>query len=198
MTWEGAQGRAAIALYSTLVVLLFGSAALSVALVGEAGKDREVVLVPGIEKETVVHPGLVPDGIARDFAEIYIVRFENYTPDTIELTSSRLKALVAPRKFHAFSEMHARRVKLTAESGLVSQLVLHGGYASVEREGERIVVELSGVKRLYVADRLTQNARLRYRITIERGEPVEENPYGLFVTGHRSEPIGKEKTRERR
>ena len=190
MRFVDPEKRAAIALYAVVAVLAVTSAGLAIAIALEAGRGREVVLVGGPDGQKIVRPGTVSDELVRDFAELYIVRFENFTPATIPTVARRLPALVAPSQFHTFEEILNNRAKLAEDSGLVSQLALDRREpAPVVRDGGRIVVELVGFRRLYVADRLTQESHLRYRITMELGEPVEENPYGLYVTGHRAEPM---------
>ena len=182
-----------IVAYVAIATLVLASAGLAVALLFEAGKDRQILVVPGPAKERLVMAGEVSDDLALDFAELYLTRYENYTPESVSRIADRLSGLIVPGQYHAFMERVRERVELTRESGVVSQFViLHDASLHIERGKGALVVEVRAVRRLYIADRPTKIDILRYRVTIEPGTPTAENPYGLFIAGHRTAPLKEE------
>src|SRR5579883_105032 len=69
------------AVYAGAVLFLgLASVGLSAALWVKAAEKPAVLLVPGMDAPRVVEPGLVPDALARDFAQDFLVQFENYAP----------------------------------------------------------------------------------------------------------------------
>jgi hypothetical protein len=167
-----------------LVVTSLTTVALAAALFVKAREPRAVVLVPGLDRPRAVLPGRVPDTLARDFAVDFAIAFENYSPATVEGGSKFLKGRIAPPSFQQFSQVLDKRMKLVSETGMVSQLLVPDrAAAEVKREGEQIEVILPAVRRVYVGDRLSQEARVAYRLVLVPQEPTRENPTGLFVLG---------------
>jgi hypothetical protein len=143
-----------------------------------------VLLVSGNDAPRAVEPGRVPDALARDFASDYVVHFESYSPVTIDASSVFTRGRVAPSMLHDFTRLLENRRKLVVESGLVSQVLLENPAAmEVSREGARLDVILRALRRVYVADKLAQEARVIYRVALESGEPTRDNPTGLLVLG---------------
>jgi hypothetical protein len=172
-------------IYAAAVVFLgLASVGLSVALAVKAAQKPPVLLVPGNDGPRVVEAGLVPDILARDFAQDYLIAFENYAPATIDQTSAFAKSRVAPSMLEEFGKLLENRRRLVLESGMVSQLLLETpGAVEVSRDAGQIEVVVRGTRRVYVADRLAQEARLVYRVALEAGQPTRENPTGLQVLG---------------
>jgi hypothetical protein len=167
-----------------LVVTSASTIALAAALFVKAREPRPVVLVPGLDRPRAVLPGRVPDTLARDFAVDFAIAFENYSPATVEGGTKFLKGRIAPPTFQQFSQVLDKRMKLVAETGMVSQLLVPDrASAEVKREGEKLEVVFPAVRRVYVGDRLSQEGRVAYRLVLVPQEPTRENPTGLFVLG---------------
>jgi hypothetical protein len=157
---------------------------LAAALYLKAREPRAVLLVPGLDRPRAVLPGRVPDTLARDFAIDFAVAFENYSPATVEAGAKFLKGRIAPPTFQQFSQVLDKRQKLVSETGMVSQLLVPDrARAEVRREGEQMEVIFAAVRRVYVGDHLSQEARLAYRLVLVPQEPTRENPTGLYVLG---------------
>jgi hypothetical protein len=157
---------------------------LAVALFIKAREPRPVVLVPGLDRPRAVLPGRVPDTLARDFAVDFAIAFENYSPATVDGGSRFLKSRIAPPTFQQFSHLLDKRTKLVGETGMVSQLLVPDrATAQVRREGDQLEVIFPALRRVYVGDRLSQEARVAYRLVLVPQEPTRENPTGLFVLG---------------
>jgi hypothetical protein len=168
----------------TLAGLSLTSIGLALALWRKASLVPPVLLVPGNDRPRLVEAGRVPDALARDFAQDYIVQFENYSPATIEAGSTFTKTRVAPQVVNQFAQLLENRRKLVLESGMVSQLLLETpGALEVTRGEDRLEVLIRALRRVYVADKLAQEAKLIYRVALEPGEPTRGNPTGLFVLG---------------
>jgi hypothetical protein len=169
---------------AALAATSLSTVALSAALLLKSREPRPVVLVPGLDQPKVVDPGKVPDALARDFALDFAVAFENYSPATIERTAKFLRTRVAPELFGQFSQVLEQRSKLVAETGMVSQLLpADPGEARVTREDGRLEVIFTATRRVYIGDRLSQEAKLAYRLVLGMGQPTRDNPTGLFVLG---------------
>jgi hypothetical protein len=186
-------------LYVAAVVFLgLTSLGLSLALWARASQRPPVLLVAGNDAPRVVEAGLVPDALARDFVQDYLVAFENYAAATIDQTSAFAKTRVAPSMLGDFVKLIENRRKLVLESGMVSQLLIENPAAlEVTREDGRVDVIVRGIRRVYVADRLAQEARLVYRVAIETGQPTRENPTGLLVLGQSVKIERQEKDKDR-
>ena len=136
----------------------------------------------------------MPDALARDFAADFVVQFESYSPSTIEAGSLWTRTRVAPGVESQFTALLENRKKLVRESGMVSQiLLLDPGRTEVTREEGKLEVVLRALRRVYVADKLAQEARLSYRVALEVGQPTRDNPTGLLVLGVSARLEGKEK-----
>ena len=169
---------------AALVVTSATTVALAAAIFVKAREPRAVLLVPGLDRPRAVLPGRVPDTLARDFAVDFAIAFENYSPATVEGGTKFLKGRIAPPTFQQFSQVLDKRMKLVSETGMVSQLLVPDrAAAAVKREGEQIEVILPAVRRVYVGDRLSQEARVAYRLVLVAQEPTRDNPTGLFVLG---------------
>ena len=76
-------------------------------------------------------------------------------------------------------------------------LVPDPALAVVKRDGETLSVSFPAEKRVYVGDKLSQQGRLTYRISLIAQVPTRENPTGIYVLGQsaKSEPKGEEGAR---
>jgi hypothetical protein len=174
----GALGVVAIAATSLATALL------AVALFLKSREPRPVVLVPGLDAPRVVDPGRVPDVLARDFALDFAIAFENYSPATIDRVAKFLRSRVAPELFGQFSQVLEKRSKLVSETGMVSQLLPNDPLETrVERNSDRLEVTFPATRRVYIGDRLSQEAKLSYRLVVASGQPTRENPTGLYILG---------------
>jgi len=157
---------------------------LAAALYLKVREPRAVLLVPGLDRPRAVLPGRVPDTLARDFAIDFAVAFENYSPATVEGGAKFLRSRIAPPTFQQFSQVLDKRMKLVAETGMVSQLLVPDrAGAQIWRQGDEMEVIFPAVRRVYVGDRLSQDLRVAYRLVLVPEEPTRENPTGLFVLG---------------
>jgi hypothetical protein len=177
---------------AALVVTSASTVMLALALFAKARESQTVLLVPGLDAPRVVRPGQIPDTLARDFAIDFAVTFENYSPATIEGAGKFLKGRVAPSIFQQFSQVLEKRARLVAETGMVSQLLVSDpAQAVVSREAETLTVSFPAEKRVYVGDKLSQQGRLSYRISLIAQVPTRENPTGIYVLGQSANSEGK-------
>ena len=169
---------------AALVVTSGTTVVLALALLAKARESQSVLIVPGLDAPRVVRPGQIPDTLARDFAIDFAVTFENYSPATVEGAGRFLKGRVAPPIFQQFSQVLEKRARLVSETGMVSQLLVPDpALAVVKREGETLSVSFPAEKRVYVGDKLSQQGRLTYRISLIAQVPTRENPTGIYVLG---------------
>ena len=166
-----------------MAVLAAAGAALvlSVALAAVALAPRPHVLVPAAPSSAVVRPDEVPDDAARSFALLYVMTFDNYTPATIEAATAALKARVAPRRWTQIAEDLDRRLRVVTEGRMSSHAVADPGAEIVLPGDGTIVAKDSATRRLVIADRLSKESGVTFRIVLEPCAPTAASPSGLAV-----------------
>jgi hypothetical protein len=154
---------------------------LSVALAGLALAPRPHVLVPAAIAPMVLPPNEVPDEAARSFALLYVLTFDNYTPATIAIATAALKARVAPRRWADVADALDRREKVAVE-GRMSSMCVSTGETEIARPVDgTIVAVVVASRRLFIADKLSKESSVRYRLVLEPCPPTAANPNGLAV-----------------
>jgi hypothetical protein len=166
------------ALLAANVLLAAGAAAAAL-------RPRPVRIVPSARAAEDLLPGAVPGAAAREFALRYVVHFDNYTPSTLDATESVLQRMVAPRSWTRAAQTLERRRKLVQEGRMSSQVVP----LASEADGLRVVVR--AVRRVFIADRLSREAPVRYVVALEPQAPTDLNPYGLAVVSQEIEEESK-------
>lgn len=157
--------------------LLGANLLLAGALVASALAPRRIVVVPSARSEAELAPGEVPGAAAREFALRYVLHFDNYTPATIEASTAALRRMVAARSWSGAAEALEKRQRVALEGRMSSQVVP----LSARAEGLRVTVE--AVRRTFISDRLSREARVRYVVTLEKQAATEASPFGLAVVG---------------
>ena len=155
--------------------LLAANLLLAAGLVAGALAPRRIVVLPAARAEAELWPGAVPDAAAREFALRYVLAFDNYTPATIEAATDVLKRMLAGRRWSAVSEALDRRRRVVLEGRMASQALPLGA----EVQGLRVTVR--ALRRTFVSDRLSREARVSYVVEIEKQPATDANPFGLAV-----------------
>ncbi len=148
---------------------------LAAALAARALLPGPVVVVPSAKAETTLLPGAVPEAAAREFALRYVLHFDNYTPATIEASNAVLRPMISARSWAGASGALDRRTKVVLEGRMSSQLLP----LSARVEGLRVTVE--GLRRTFVADKLSREVRATYEVLLEKQPATVPNPFGLSV-----------------
>jgi hypothetical protein len=152
---------------------------LSIALALVATAPRPHLLVPAAGTPEVVKPGEVPDEAAKSFARLTVMTFDNYTPATIDAATAALKARIAARRWSEVADGLDRRAKVVAEGRMSSQAIATG--VELARSGETITAVVRATRRLFIADKLSKESSVRYRLQLETCPPTAANPNGLAV-----------------
>ncbi|MBI2930232.1 MAG: hypothetical protein HYY16_01155 [Planctomycetes bacterium] len=164
-------------------------ALLSAALAFCALRPRPVVVVPGAAAPRIASPGDVPDAAAVSFCLIHIYEFDSFTPGTIETATRSLKGRIAPRAWAEAGEGLDRRARVIQEGRISSQVVVDP-QGRVERAPQgTIAVTLEGTRRVFIADKLSREERVRYRLELEPCAPTSGNPHGLAVLAQSVEEV---------
>lgn len=156
-------------------VLMSTQVVLSVALVWAALRPRPIRVIPSAHARETVWPGAVPEAAAREFALRYVIHFDNYTPSTLEGSRDVLLAMVSPRSWSDAEKAFEKRRRVVEEGRMASQVVP----LEARVKDRRVIIE--ALRRTFVGDRLSREARVRYVVTIEQQEPTVPNPFGLAV-----------------
>ncbi len=164
-------------LRTTVIVglLLVANLALAAGLVFSALTPRPVIVVPSARAEQELYPGAVPEAAAREFALRYVLHLDNFTPATIETSDGVLSRMVAPRAWSGAAAALEKRREVVREGRMSSQVL------PVEARAEGLKVTIEALRRIFVSDRLSREARVRYEVVLEKQPPVEPNPFGLAV-----------------
>lgn len=167
-----------------LASLALLNVALGGALAWKCLERKPVVIVPGAKAEEVIFPGHVPDVVAREFALRYVLLFDNFTPATIDASTELVKTLVAPRFWLQATEALEKRRSVVHEGRMSAQVIVDRMPAEVERFPDGTVeVRFHALRRTYIADKLSNEARARYVVALEPAASTTLNPYGLLVIG---------------
>ena len=155
--------------------LLVSNAMLAAGLVATALRPRPVVIRPAARAEAELLPGVVPATAAREFALRYVLHFDNFTPSTIEASNDVLRRMIAPRSWTGANESLEKRKQVVVEGRMSSQVIpVSTGVAGM-------TVTVDALRRTFISDRLSREAKVRYEVTLERQPATEPNPFGLGV-----------------
>ncbi len=155
--------------------LLAADLALAAGLVAVALAPRRVVVVPSARAAEDFWPGAVPEAALREFALRYVLHFDNFTPATIDGATETLRRMVSARTWSAAADSLEKRRQLVHEGRMASQVLPLASRV----EKDRVTVE--ALRRTFIADKLSREARVRYEVALERQAPTEPNPFGLAV-----------------
>ena len=156
------------AMYLLVIVPLAATSIILAVLLGIiALAPPRAVQLEGTGSPRVVQVGLIPDTLARDFAVDFLVSFENYSPDTVDSSAAFSRSRVAPGVLPAFTKVLDNRRNLVRESGMVSQILIEDRAKSRvirSEEDPTIEVLVTAHRMIYIAGRLTESARMVYRV----------------------------------
>ena len=164
-------------LLAALVVSVALDFLLGLALTIKALERRPVLVLP---QETLAVPDEIGDEVARDFARLYLVSFDSYTPSTLPAATEWLKKRLSPRTWSQSSEALDRRLAVARE-GRMSSIVVPLDDGVVDR-ADGVTVTMRARRTLVIADRLSRDSTAVYRIALERIAPTAANPSGIVVT----------------
>ena len=156
-------------------VLLAANAVLSLGLAAVALRPRSVVVLPSAKSEASLLPGAVPEETAREFALRYVLHFDNFTPSTLEGCQQVLRRMIAARSWAGATEALEKRRKVAVEGRMSSQVI------PLETTVKGLTVTVEAVRRTFISDRLSREAKVRYVVTLEPQPSTEPNPFGLGV-----------------
>ena len=164
-----------------LLTALIASVALDLllgfALTIKALERRPILVLP---QETLAAPDDISDEVALDFARLYLVTFDTFTPSTLPAATEWLKKRLSPRTWSQASEGLDRRMAVVRE-GRMSSLVVPLDDGIVDRsDGIRVTVRAR--RTIVIADRLSRDSTAVYRFALERIAPTAANPSGIVVT----------------
>jgi len=164
---------------STALDLLLG-----IALVVKSMERRPILVLP---QESLAEPGDIQDDVAKDFARLYIVTFDTYTPSTLPAATEWLKQRLSPRAWSQASEGLDRRLAVAREGRMSSLVVpLDGGV--VER-GAGVTVTMRARRTVVIADKLSRESIAVYRLALERIAPTAGHPSGIVVASQSVEEV---------
>lgn len=156
-------------------ILLAGHLVLAVGLTVSALRPRPVVVIPSAKTGAELLPGVVPDDAAKEFALRYVLHFDNFTPGTLETTHQVLQRMIAPRSWTGAIQALEKRRQLVLEGRMSSQVI------PLTSSVKGLTVTTDAVRRTFISDRLSREAKVRYEVTLERQPPTDSNPFGLGV-----------------
>ena len=148
---------------------------LALGLTASALRPRPVVVIPSAQTGGVLIPDVVPEEAAREFALRYVLHFDNFTPATLESTQQVLQRMIAPRSWTGAVQALEKRKQVVQEGRMSSQVI------PLASRVKGLTVSIDAVRRTFISDRLSREARLRYEISLERQPRTEPNPFGLGV-----------------
>lgn len=160
-------------------LLLAGGLAIS------ALRPRPVLVLPSARAGAELLPGAVPEETAREFALRYVLHFDNYTPSTLETTHQVLHRMIGARSWSNATQALDKRRQVVLEGRMSSQVI------PLAARADGMKVSIDAVRRTFISDRLSREAKVRYEVTLEPQPPTVPNPFGLGVVNqiiHEDEP----------
>jgi hypothetical protein len=148
---------------------------LAAGLAASALRPRPVMVLPSARAGGELLPGAVPEETAREFAVRYVLHFDNFTPSTLDATQQVLQRMIGARSWAGATQALEKRRQVVQEGRMSSQVIP----VSARAEGMRVTVD--AVRRTFISDRLSREAKVRYEVTLERQPPTDSNPFGLGV-----------------
>jgi TraE protein len=148
---------------------------LAAGLAAVALRPRPVLVLPSARAGAELLPGAVPEEAAREFALRYVLHFDNFTPSTLDATHQVLQRMIGARSWSGATQALDKRRQVVQEGRMSSQVIP----LSVRAEGMKVTVD--AVRRTFISDRLSREAKVRYEVTLERQPPTDPNPFGLGV-----------------
>ncbi len=155
--------------------LLAANVLLSAGLAVSALRPRPILVVPSARSSSELMPGAVPEETAREFALRYVIHFDNFTPSTIEATHQVLQKMIAPRAWSSASQALEKRRQVVQEGRMSSQVI------PLATRSKGLNVTVDAIRRTFIADRLSREARVRFEVALEPQPATESNPFGLGV-----------------
>lgn len=165
--------------------LIAVNVALSAALAVYAAMPHPLLVTPMVKDAQLVVPGQVPPDAVRRFALHYLYFLDDYTAHTIKDRSNYILRFISP----AFAEKAAKdltdRLRYAERAREAAQLVTPPpAEIEITRTGVGTYrATVPAVKRIYIADRLTQESHVRYTLDVRSVLPTEADPYGFVVVG---------------
>src|SRR5262249_22516017 len=90
-------------------------------------------------------------------------------------TQQVLQKMIGPRSWSGASQALDKRRQLVQEGRMSSQVI------PLSTRVDGLTVTVDAVRRVFISDRLSREAKVRYDVTLERQPPTEPNPFGLGV-----------------
>ncbi len=167
-----------------VVLLAAGNAALTAGVLYASLRGRPTLVVPGVAREYVSIPSHVPDGAVRNFAILYVLYFDDYSPATAVDRANYLLRFVSVDRIEtarrALEERATYVVRARESSQLSPPLPEH---VEVRRlEDGRYRVLLTALRRTLIADAPKEVLEVRYVLDVAPVVPSETNAFGLVVT----------------
>jgi hypothetical protein len=148
---------------------------LALGLAASALRPRPVLVIPSARSTGELLPDSVPEEAAREFALRYVLHFDNFTPATLEGTQQVLQRMIAARSWTGAVQALEKRRQVVQEGRMSSQVI------PVATRVKGMTVTVDAVRRTFISDRLSREAKLRYEVSLERQPPTDPNPFGLGV-----------------
>ena len=148
---------------------------LAAGLAASALRARPVVVLPSARTGGELLPGAVPEETAREFALRYVLHFDNFTPSTLDAMQQVLQKMIAARSWSGATQALEKRRQVVQEGRMSSQVI------PLSTRVEGLTVTIHAVRRTFISDRLSREAKVRYEVTLESQPAVDSNPFGLGV-----------------
>jgi hypothetical protein len=158
---------------------------LSITLAIYAAMPHPLLVTPMVKDAQLAVPGQVPPDAVRRFALHYLYFLDDYTAHTIKDRSNYVLRFISP----SFAEKAAKdltdRLRYAERAREAAQLVTPPpSEIEIARTGVGTYrATVPAVKRIYIADRLTQESHVRYTLDVRSVLPTDADPYGFVVVG---------------
>lgn len=183
-----------------VMLLAAGNVLLTVGVLYFGLRGRPTLVVPGVKEEFVSVPSQVPEGSIRNFAILYVLYFDDYSPVTAVDRANYLLRLVSADRIeaarHALEERATYVVRARESSQLSPPLPEQIEVHRLENGQYRVV--MTALRRTLIADALKEVLEVRYVLDVALVVPSETNAFGLVVTSQAIETRAASGSEERK
>jgi len=120
-----------------------------------------------------------------------VLHFDNFTPSTLDATQQVLQRMIGARSWSGATQALEKRRQVVQEGRMSSQVIP----LSTRVDGMKVTVD--ALRRTFISDRLSREAKVRYEVMLERQPATDSNPFGLGVVTQviheEATPVEKEK-----
>jgi len=167
---------------SYIVLVLIGVIALlSFSLYKLYTAPKPVYVIMAKQESGIVFPNQYTKPVLQDFVEKYLTLTYSYTPNTVRDSLQMASYFVSPKLYTSVKYDFESRIKYSIQQNISSSIYFYRDSFKYKKIGEGVwEAQENALIKQYFGTNLIKK-KVQFDITIKRGSPTKENPFGLYV-----------------